>query len=232
MKSWDNVSWSHQAGEKGPENWKHLCDEFSACGGKTQSPINIITNKTKKCNKLTALKVNYSFSKVDIVNDEHMLRFNIFGNNTLMIGNKEYKLLQFHYHAKSEHTIDGKHFPIEVHFVHKYSDVDFAVLSIFFNEGKGNKLFADYLTQFPINKGEYVSEKTIDLKELFPSDLSYYYYKGSLTTPPCSEVVNWYVLKFPLKASKEQIDKISKILHSNFRPVMPLNDREILSFDE
>ncbi len=227
-----DVHWSHQPGEDGPENWKNLCDGFADCGGTVQSPIDIVTGKAVKGDKLAAIEFNYGKSKVDIINNGHTVQFNVSGNNTVKLNGKEYKLLQFHYHALSEHTIDGKHFPIEVHFVHKYSDNDFAVLGVMFTEGKANELFKKYLDHFPTTKGEYQSDEMIDLLSLFPENKTYYYYDGSLTTPPCSEVVSWYVLKAPVSASKEQVKQFSSILNNNYRPIQPLNGREVLLFEE
>lgn len=228
-KGHKNVHWSYH-GETGPKNWKNLCDEFSDCGGKSQSPINIVTKEVEKNDLLEAPKFNYKKSHFEIINNSHTVQFNISGENTVTLKGKEYKLLQFHYHALSEHTVDGKHYPLEVHFVHKHSDTDYAVLGVMYNEGKENKLFKKYLDNFPVKKGKFESEDKIDLAKLLPKDKTYYNYKGSLTTPPCSEVVNWYVLKQPIEASKEQIAKISKILNHNFRPTMPINNRKVELF--
>lgn len=227
-----DVHWSHHEGEEGPEHWKDLCDGFAACGGQSQSPINIVTSEVTNTTTLTQLNINYVSTPVDIINNGHTVQFNVSGNNTITLGDKEYKLLQFHYHAESEHTIDGSHYPIEVHFVNQYSDSDYSVVGIMFEEGATNELFSEYLEYFPERKGEYTSGKILDLAKLLPKNLNYYYYNGSLTTPPCSEVVNWYVLKTPIKASKEQIEKFAGILHHNFRPVMPLNDRKVLSYNK
>ncbi len=226
----ENVHWKHAKGEEGPETWKDLCDDYKACGGKVQSPIDIVSKDAKPGEKLSAFKFAYTSTDTNIVNNGHTVQFNVSGDNKVTIGDKEYKLLQFHYHAKSEHTVDGKQFPLEVHFVHKHSDTDFAVLGMVFNEGKENALFAKYLKSFPTEKGEHKGEDKIDLIGLFPKDKSYYHYSGSLTTPPCSEVVSWYVLKTPLTASKDQLEAFSKILHNNFRPVMPLNGRDVTAF--
>lgn len=225
----DGIHWSHHEGETGPENWKDLCSGFSACGGQSQSPIDIISDQTSQSDELSAINLGYETSKVEIINNGHTVQFNVTGNNTMSIGEKDYQLLQFHYHTVSEHTINGNHSPVEVHFVHKYSDSDFAVLGIMFEAGKAYELFTSYLDDFPVTEGKYTSDETINLSSIVPTDLSYFYYKGSLTTPPCSEVVNWYVLKTPLKASKEQIDKFSNILKDNYRPIMPLNGRKVLS---
>jgi carbonic anhydrase len=231
-KECTDVHWSHHKGVDGPENWKNLCVDFSECNGKSQSPINIVTTNVLDGKKLQALKFNYEKSTVDIVNKIHTVQFNVTGNNIVNINGKDYKLLQFHYHAKSEHTIDGKYYPIEVHFVHRYSDDDFAVLGIMFDEGNENELFNKYLDKFPISEGAFKSDDMIDILSLFPLNKSYYNYKGSLTTPPCSEVVNWYVLKAPLTASKNQIGVFSKILNKNYRPIMPLNRRVLRAYSQ
>jgi len=231
-KDCKDVHWSHHKGEDGPENWKNLCDGFSDCGGKAQSPIDIVTKNSKKGADLVSPKFSYGKSNVAIINNSHTVQFNVSGDNMVNLKGKDYKMLQFHYHALSEHTIDGKYYPIEVHFVHQHSATDFAVLGVMFVEGKENALFKKYLDKFPTEKGEYNSEDTIDLMGLFPDDKSYFNYDGSLTTPPCSEVVNWYVLQTPVTASKEQIEQFSKILDNNYRPIQALEGRAILSYNQ
>lgn len=231
-KNAKDVHWSHHKGEDGPENWKNLCEEFADCGGQAQSPINIINKEVSIGKDLAIPQFNYEKSKVNIINNGHTIQFNVDGNSIVKLNNKDYNLLQFHFHALSEHTIDGKHAPIEVHFVHKHSDTDFAVIGVMYTEGKQNELLKKYLDKFPTNKGEYKSEDMIDIFNLLPKNKSYYYYKGSLTTPPCTEIVNWYVLKNPIEASKEQIQKFSKILHNNYRPIQNLNGRKIKQYLE
>ena len=148
------VSWSHKKGETGPENWAKLEMENNACGGKVQSPIDIATKDAKKGEKLSAFKFAYGESEANIVNNGHTVQFNTTGDHKVTIGDKEYKLLQFHYHAASEHTVDGKQFPLEVHFVHKNTDTDFAVLGVMFEEGAENAFLKTYLKDFPTEKGE------------------------------------------------------------------------------
>ncbi len=194
-----------------------------------QSPINISISETVENTDLNGLEINYGTSEVNIVNNGHTVQFNTTGKHSIMISDKTYELAQFHFHALSEHTIDGAHYPIEVHFVHRHSDTDYAVIGIMYEEGNENALLAEFLSDFPTSEGNYSSDKKIKLSSLLPDDLSFYYYSGSLTTPPCSEVVSWYVLKTPLTASITQIDQFSDILNHNFRPVMPLNGREVYS---
>ncbi|ALO14500.1 Carbonic anhydrase precursor [Salinivirga cyanobacteriivorans] len=229
-KDCDQVHWSHHKGEHGPENWANLCEGFKDCNGEKQSPIDI--KEAVKGEDLKPLEFEYGKTKVNIINNGHTVQFNIDKGSSMMVDGKKYDLLQFHYHATSEHTIKGEYSPLEVHFVHRHADDDFAVLGIMYEEGEANDLFNKYLKHFPADKGEYTSDEKFDLDALLPDNLSYYHYGGSLTTPPCSEVVSWYLLQNPLRASQEQIKDFSEILDKNFRPIQELNGRTIYKFGE
>jgi carbonic anhydrase len=229
-KDCDEVHWSHHSGEDGPENWANLCEGFSACGGSSQSPIDIKTELVTVNPDLPELLFDYGFSHVNIINNGHTVQFNTDAGSNLSVNDKSYELLQFHYHALSEHTINGEHSALEVHFVNRHSDNDLSVIGAMIEEGSENSLFAEYLDKFPTKGEAFIAEEdSINLMSLLPESKAYYYYKGSLTTPPCSEVVSWYVLKEPIKASAEQIEQFSAILNNNYRPVQALNGREIFS---
>lgn len=230
QKDCNEVHWSHHKGEHGPENWANLCEGFKDCNGNKQSPIDI--KEAVKNDKLKSLGFKYTETQVDIINNGHTVQFNIDPGSSVMIDGKKYDLLQFHYHATSEHTIKGEYSPLEVHFVHRHADDDFAVVGIMYEQGEANDLFNKYLKHFPAEKGEYTSDEKFDLAALLPNNLSYYHYDGSLTTPPCSEVVSWYLLQNPLRASQEQIKDFSDILDKNFRPIQELNGRTIYKFEE
>ncbi|NPA68810.1 MAG: carbonic anhydrase family protein [Chlorobi bacterium] len=227
LKDCNKVHWSHHKGENGPSHWKNLCEGFAACGGKAQSPVNIIIENVSVDNTLMPPVFNYEKSETDIINNGHTVQFNTSGNQTVTLNGKEYKLLQFHYHTLSEHTVNGQHYAGEIHFVHKNSDSDFAVLGVMIEEGEENTFFDKFEDKFPLKEGEYKSDDTFDVMSLLPDNKSYYYYSGSLTTPPCSEVVNWYMFVKPVTASEKQIKKLSEILNDNYRPVQKLNGRKI-----
>ncbi len=223
QNSCENVKWGYKA----PQNWGDLCTGFAECNGDEQSPVNIETNSVVNAESATPLNFSYDKTGVNIVNTGHGIKFNVSGDNTLTIGNKTYKLLQFHYHTQSEHTINGTHFPMEVHFVHK-GENGLAVVGMLFTKGNSNPLLENYLTSFPKEVGgKYEAQKTIPLKTLLPQNLEYYHYDGSLTTPPCSEIVEWYVLKNPITASEQQLEQMLEIMHKNNRPVQKLNGRKI-----
>jgi carbonic anhydrase len=146
---------------------------------------------------------------------------------------KTYALVQAHFHAPSEHTLDGEHYPMEMHFVHQAGDGPLAVLGLLIDEGEHNPGIEVLWTQLSASAGTRATvEIPDDLTEyLFPLDATgYFHYEGSLTTPPCSEGVRWYVRKAPTEFSKEQIAAFTAVYDHNNRPVQPLSDR-VLSFD-
>ncbi len=226
-ESKDPIQWSYQ-GETGPENWHLLSEEFKDCAGTHQSPINIITSETREADTKQSLKINYDTINVKVKNTGKTIKAYIDNNgnrNTALINDKDYTLLQFHFHTPSEHKVDNKSFPAELHFVHQNND-SLAVIGVFIIEGQHNPELEKLLSA--LNNKQH--EASINVLNLMPQNLSYYNYKGSLTTPPCSEIVNWYVLIHPIEASKEQLEELHKIMGNNARPTMPLNNRIVWRF--
>ncbi len=220
------VHWGYE-GEHAPEHWQNLCKGFAACGGEAQSPIDIAGAKASAESELVPIQFDYHSIPVHIVNNGHTVQFQAEKGNQITINDEQYQLLQFHFHALSEHTVEGEHYPLELHFVHKNAKGKFAVVGVFYEEGAENALFAEHLANFPEENGKHQHEDTVDLNRLLPENHSYYHYSGSFTSPPCSEIVSWYVMKDAVTATKEQIDTLSELLGQNNRPTMPLNEREI-----
>ncbi|MDM7273034.1 carbonic anhydrase [Sulfurihydrogenibium azorense] len=220
--------WSYE-GENGPENWAKLNPEYFWCNLKNQSPVDISDNY-KVHAKLEKLHINYTKAvNPEIVNNGHTIQVNVLEDFKLNIKGKEYHLKQFHFHAPSEHTVNGKYYPLEMHLVHKDKDGNIAVIGVFFKEGKANpeldKVFKNALKE----EGSKVFDGSINLNALLPVVKNYYTYSGSLTTPPCTEGVLWIVLKQPITASKQQIELFKSIMkHNNNRPTQPINSRYIL----
>lgn len=118
---------------------------------------------------------------------------------------KQYTPLQFHYHAPSEHTIDGYLYDLELHIVHKNDSAgELSVIGIFFDMKKGGNKTNPFLEEYldghlkPDAQGGWKSPK-IDVKKLVDglNNRKIYHYDGSLTTPPCSEIVQWIVVDDP-----------------------------------
>ena len=221
------TAWKYE-GKQGSEHWAELSEKFGLCAtGVNQSPINITS--VIEAN-LPPLVTNYHKSQVSEINNGHTVQANIKGNNTFTNDDGTFDLLQFHFHAPSENIIEGKSFPLEAHFVHADQNGRLAVIGVMFELGKENSELAKLWTNMP----ETSHSKTTLIKELsalnlLPKEKSYYRFNGSLTTPPCTEGVRWFVLKDTIEASQAQIDKFRNVMGTDTnRPVQPINARVIL----
>lgn len=229
------VHWDY-SDEAGPANWASLSPVYAACGnGKSQSPINIVPSKGGGAPnwrleyKTTSLRIAHNEQVDEIVDNGHTIQITVEEGSTITLNGKVFNLKQFHFHTPSEHTLNGKHFPMEVHFVHQNEDGSFAVVGVFCEEGKANDNFAKIVEHLPNSPGESknVLEQKLELQFHLPKDLSAYHYKGSLTTPPCSENVDWLVLRNKISLSADQLKAFSSRLKNNNRPTQALNDRKI-----
>ena len=224
--------WSYE-GETSPEHWVEI-EKNSNCAGKKQSPINIIDIDSKYVSKGSLnLKIYYNTQTIihDVINNGHSVQFDFELGDSILIRNEVFNLKQIHFHEPSEHTVDGIRYPIEIHLVHTNKTGEYTVLSILGKEGKEHVDF-EFLEFFlPIKNGETKTiGKPFDLKLIFPSNINEYYsYEGSLTTPPCSETVNWIVFKQPIILSLNQVLKLKHNMPlNNYRNEQPLNDREVI----
>ena len=190
--------------------------------GKAQSPINIISSTATHTIQQFELEFHPKLAfKANVIDNGHSIKVTPIHPPYITIDKRKYNLLQFHYHGKSEHSVDGKFYDLVVHAVYEEEkSKELAVVGIFFEEGKEDKILAKVL--------ENINKSIIITSNLLPSDREHYYhYKGSLTTPPCSENVNWYILKQPMQASKAQIEALRKYYTNNYRPIQELYNRKI-----
>jgi carbonic anhydrase len=229
------VHWSYSE-EGGPAGWAGLTPVYAVCGnGKSQSPINILTNTGKGSPawtleyKSTKLRIAHHEQVDELINNGHTIQVTPEPGSALNYGGKLFHLKQFHFHTPSEHTIDGKHLPMEVHFVHQADDQSLAVVGVLVKEGKHNSNVDQLIRYLPNAVGEKRSHDSvdIDISLQVPKDLWAYHYIGSLTTPPCTENVQWMVLKKQVEMDRAQIEAFSKRLKRNNRPTQPLNDRSL-----
>ncbi len=219
------AEWSYSE-DMGPKEWASLDERYFMCEeGKNQSPINI-ENAVEAT--LAPLTLKGDSKASTFVNNGHSLKVNFFGGNELVINDKTYGLEQIHFHTPSEHTIDGKSFPMEAHLVHSNGS-NLAVVAVMFEVGEDNSVLNKLFRNFPEEEGDKNELKSdVTGYEILPSNKDYYKYSGSLTTPPCSEGVKWFVLKTPVELSQSQLDDFKEVMPVNNRPLQDLNSRTIL----
>lgn len=216
------------SGAIGPTHWGELSPNYFFCKvGKNQSPIDISNPLSAP---LPPLNLYLNVGVSSIVNNGHTIEVTPLPGGRLFIDQKEFKLVQFHFHTPSEHTIGHLYYPMELHLVFKSRDGALAVVALLFKEGRENRGLAQLLRHFPVGIGNPRPLEGVPFKisQLLPPDLSYYRYNGSLTTPPCTEGVRWFVLKEPVEASRLQILQFKEVMKKNNRPVQPINARLIV----
>lgn len=221
------VHWSY-SGDTGPAEWGSLSPEYAACAtGTAQSPIDVDTVKEEN---LVNLAFNYNPSKVNIVNNGHTVEVAYDPGSFFTVDGEQYDLKQFHFHAPSEHTVDGQPAAIELHLVHQTADGKKAVVAVLINEGAANPAFQPVWDHLPAAESpEQEYDVQVNAADLLPTDQTTFRYGGSLTTPPCSEGVSWFIMIRPIEMSAEQIAAFTAIYDGNYRPVQPVNGRTILA---
>ena len=209
-------------GYSGPAQWLNLPIEKNDCGGPTQSPINLGTPRPTLGEPIT---VKYKAGDATIWNSGYDTRVIPNGDaGWIKIGNdgKEYPLVNFHFHTPSEHHIAGAASPAEIHIVHKRVEGEktyYAVIGVMLTAGETYSALAPVFAKLPTRACQKVDKELINFNELLPETLvSYYTYVGSLTTPPCTEGVNWYVLDAARTILGRDLARLSA-LGENARPL-------------
>ena len=152
----------------------------------------------------------------------------------------QFNAAQLHFHAPSEHSVDGKLYPLEMHIVHTHAEFPssrFSVLGVFFEVGDEANPYIESLDFANATEAGNPLENVNLGSFLAGLDMSkYWHYDGSFTTPPCTEGVKWWVLREPVKITQAQLDAFTAYNwgnakyeegEGNNRMVMPLNDRTL-----
>lgn len=191
---------------------------------KAQSPIDIVTDSALSADRREATAIDFFEKRGEfkVVDNGHAVEMETSGPQAMLRG-RHFKMAQVHFHAESEHTLNGQHFPLEGHFFFRAQDGRMAVIAVMYKEGASNPLAGKILsaleTKKPIGSGSLAS--------LLPRNLAYYHYLGSLTTPPLTENVEWYILQTPVSMSADQLMKFNSRYSHNNRSIQPINNRPL-----
>ena len=246
-------TWNHDFdGPTGPYRWgivSATCEQ-----GKSQSPIDIVPSQTVGSASAAPIVLNYPKTGLVVENTGHVIEVPYETSAFAMIEGTPYDLLQFHFHTRSEHALNGALYDLEVHFVHRAASGQLAVLG-YWVKGcnqldttcKPNLVLDEIFANAPETKGEKDTHKELNPFEFLPVRRTgtggvlenYYSYEGSLTTPPCSEGVRWFMSKDVITVANESLKKFRSIIGNfptyknfqfNYRTSQPLNSREVRSF--
>jgi carbonic anhydrase len=237
----EGTSWSYE-GEKGPERWGDLDPAFALCkSGTKQTPIDLPSD-APAVDPAAGLSFSYAPVPLRVLNNGHTVQVTNDGTSAVSFGGVRYALKQFHFHSPSEHTIGGRSFDMEMHLVHANDDGQLLVVGVLLSKGAASSLLAPVWDAMPASKSEserVVAGAAIDLVAALPNAASsssgalirgtrYVHYDGSLTTPPCTEGVNWFVALDAGEISDEQITRYRAATGGNTnRPVQSLNGRSV-----
>lgn len=219
--------WAYE-GTEGPAAWGKISAENAVCEmGSTQSPIDITSTQAVAQGR-TVFK--WKPATLSVINNGHTIQANVDegAGGGIEIDGVPYTLVQFHFHAPSEHMINGKRAALETHFVHKSAQGELAVVGVLHAAGGENSALSPVWASLPKTTSDKAQVKTFDFATVLPKDRALFRYAGSLTTPPCSEGVRWHVLQASTTVSNDQVAAFGKIIPANSRPVQPVKARDVL----
>ena len=218
--------WDYE-GPEGPQHWGELAQEGDMCSrGRNQSPIDLVGQVDTD---LPEIRFDYRQPfEVNEVNTGHAIQEDVIPGNYVSWLDQRFELRQFHFHSPSEHTVGGRLYDMEVHLVHQNESGEYLVVGLVFEKGEHNEMM-DQLPSFRAERGEDPAGSNFDYNEFVAQRQHYFYYNGSLTTPPCTEGVRWLVMQEPITASQQQIQHYHDLLgFDNNRPIQPRNARVVL----
>ncbi|GGM08958.1 carbonic anhydrase [Pseudomonas asuensis] len=227
--------WSY-SGDTGPAHWAELGDSLQnqLCSkGTTQSPIDIdLKHAVRHKENTRNLSIHYARSPLTLINNRHTIQATPTGEDMLTYNGDEYRLVQFHFHTPSEHQFNHHAYPMEMHLVNQDKEGHLLVVGLMIKEGKENHELAKLWKHLPQEPGKEVqmdSKDDPDLGKLLPKQGTgkHIRYQGSLTTPPCSESVQWVVFEQPIELSHRQIKQFRQLFPDNHRPTQALQARVV-----
>ena len=213
----------------GPPRWSDLAEEYATCAvGMMQSPIDL-TGYVE--GEAEALEFAYGEAEAIEIEHQHIAAHTLYAPGNLMrVGERDYELLQHHWHTESEHTVDGEQYAMELHLVHQAADGELAVVGVLYQLGQADPAIERLIAATPPIGESATDDLGLPASDYAPPrETGFYRYDGSLTTPPCSEGVRWFVARGVRTISADQARRLQELTDGpNFRPVQPLNGRRIL----
>jgi carbonic anhydrase len=207
------------SGDLGPAHWGELSPDWELCGsGDEQSPVDL-AHRRIPVRRAKRLALESHESEGEIFDNGHTIEVEVEGENALELDGERYELVQFHFHSPSEHVVDGRGYDLELHLVHRSEAGELAVVGVFLQRGPTSGALAPIFEQLPDEVGPHVPlAEPFDPSEFLPRSRRHFRYRGSLTTPPCSEGVRWMVLREPISISDEHMARFDEIVRFNARP--------------
>jgi len=220
------ANWSYE-GKAGPLNWGRLDPAYKACSeGKEQSPIDIRGAHLDK--SLKPIEFHYLAGGMTLVNTGHTVQVTPPAGSYILVDGVRYDLVQFHFHHPGEEAVNGKLPDMTLHLVHKSADGKIVVVAVRLNEGDPNAVLAGLWPHLPKTVGA-TDKMTEEMSPagLLPTDRGYWTYEGSLTAPPCTEGVRWFIFRQEVELSRDQLRAFGALYKVNSRLLQSTHGRKI-----
>jgi carbonic anhydrase len=224
MAQQTGANWSYE-GKDGPLNWGHLDPAYSACSkGKEQSPIDIRGAHLNK--NLPPIEFHYLAGSMTLTNTGHTVQITPPPGSYIVVNNIRYELVQFHFHHPGEEAVKGKLPDMSLHLVHKSADGKIVVIAVRLNEGNPNAVLAALWEHLPKTVGATDTlPDSMSPAGLLPTDRGYWTYEGSLTAPPCTEGVRWFIFEQEVEISRSQLRAFGALYKVNSRLIQDAHGR-------
>lgn len=216
-------------GKNGPASWGKLDPAWKGCStGHAESPVDIRGAKLDKA--LKPIEFHYTAGPVTLENVHHTVIVHVDKGSYIVVDSVRYDLQQFHFHHPSEEAVKGRFSDMVAHLVHRSADGKIAVVAVRFAQdlSNPNALLSTLWPKLPKTPGQTTKvEDEVNPAGLLPPDRAYWTYTGSLTAPPCTEGVKWFIFEQEMSLSREQLKAFSAIIPVNSRPLQDLHGRKI-----
>ena len=223
----DSPHWAY-GGEEGINHWGMLSHGYMTCEtGSHQSPIDIRMPGEDRVPE--RLQFHYRQTDIQPMHNGHSIQVRVSPGNELHVNGRIYRLMQFHFHEPSEHHVEGKASPFEIHLVHRDHTGHIVVVAFLTELGVGHPVLSALWPSLPRREGESAPSRQFDLPSLIPNNLHHFAYHGSLTTPPCTEGVQWIVMKEKISIAQAQVDQFVALVGHNARAIQPIHNRQVLA---
>ncbi len=233
-------SWHYVNGDS-TEQWGKLSASYSLCNkGTHQSPIDIGTvypyrleriGNASRLARVDPPRLRFVMypTLLEVTREANGMRVHVTSGSYTRVNRQRYELTEVQFHTPAEHLVNGHRYPAELQMIHRHNNA-LAIFSVFLEAGTANDTLQEIINSAPENAGDTRGSRhhRIDTALLLPGDKGYYQYQGSLSTPPCSEDITWFVMKKPIQASRQQLLALRGLLGDNARPVQDLAERKVV----
>lgn len=221
-------TWDY-TGSRGALVWHKLDAANKVCAdGHQQSPIDIRGARLNKA--LQPIEFHYMAGGLTLENNGRTVLAHVHAGSYILFNGTRYDLVEYDFHHPAEHSVKGKLADMEIHLLHRSAEGKTLVLAVRLleNMDQPNAVLSTLWEQLPKKAGDVSKIDTLlNPAGLLPVDRAYWHYTGSLTTPPCTEGVDWIVFAQEVTLSRDQLKTFIRLFKMNTRPVQDTHGRKI-----